>query len=310
MSDHEIAQLASRQYGLFTRAQALALGTTLRVVESRLESGRWIRVAPGVYGLPGAVPSWRRDLLAACLEAGPDAVASHQSAAALHRLASFSPGPVSVLVAHGDHQHLTLGHLHQTRDLQLHHCTEIAGVPVTTVPRTLADLAAVVRPGRLRFSVEDALAAKACTFDELVKCYEELRRPGKRGMRDLGLILSALGPGPVRTMSQLEWLLLKVLREGGLPEPVREYDAPWDRSAPGRVDVAWPWAKVIAEGDSRRWHSRERDFEVDRRRDRLAQLAGWDVYRFTWYDLKQAPDEVVSTTEQALLIGVNKSPIR
>ena len=129
-------------------------------------------------------------------------------------------------------------------------------------------------------------------------------------MRDLGLILGGLGPGPVRSTSQLERLLLKVLREGGLPDPVREYDAPWDRNVEGRVDVSWPWARVIAEGDSRRWHTRERDFEVDRRRDRLAQLAGWDVYRFTWYDLKQVPDEVVSTMEQALLIGVNKSPNR
>lgn len=119
-------------------------------------------------------------------------------------------------------------------------------------------------------------------------------------MATLGLILNGLGPGPVHPTSELERLLLKVLRDGGLPEPVREYDAPWDRNAPGRVDFAYPWVRAIMEGDSRRWHTRERDFEVDRRRDRLAQLAGWDVFRFTWHELKNDPDEVVSTMDQVL----------
>lgn len=310
MFDREMARLASGQYGLFTRTQALGLGMTFRMIESRLTGGRWTRVAPGVYSLPGATPSWRRDLLAACFEAGPEAVASHQAAAALHGLASFPPGALVVTLQHGDHQHLGLGDLRQSTDLRHHHRTEVDNVPVTTVPRTLADLAATVRSGRLRHAVENALAANACTLAELADCHAELRRPGKRGMRNLGLVLGALGPGPTRSVSELERLLLKVLRAGGLPEPVREYDAPWDRDAPGRVDCAYPWAWVILEVDSRRWHTRERDFEVDRRRDRLAQLAGYDVYRFTWRDLKDDPDDVVHTVERALVLGVNKSPKR
>jgi very-short-patch-repair endonuclease len=310
MFDREIARLASGQYGLFTRAQALALGMTLRMIENRQATGRWIRVAPGVYGLPGVAPSWRRDLLAACFQAGPMAVASHEAAAGLHSLASFPPGPVVVMLPHGDHQHLRSAGLRQSTDLRPSHCTAVDNIPVTTVPRTLADLAAVVRSGRLRHAVENALAAKACTLEELAECHAELRRPGKRGMRDLGLVLAALGPGPTRSISQLERLLLKVLRDGGLPEPVREYDAPWDRNAPGRVDVAYPWAWLILEADSRRWHTREKDFEADRRRDRLAQLAGYDVYRFTWRDLKDDPGDVVQTVERALVLGVNKSPIR
>ena len=303
MLDVVVAALALRQYGLFTRAQVVALGASPSFIDRRIRSSQWVVVAPGVYSLPEVERSWHRDLMAACLEAGPGALASHQAAAALHHLAPFHPGPVVVMLHHGDHQLLTLGDLRQTTDLKPHHHAEVDRIPVTTVPRTLVDLAAVVRPGRLRFAVEDALAAKACSLAELTHCYEELRRPGKRGMRDLGLVLKALGPGPDRPISQLERLLLKVLREGGLPEPIREYDAPWDRSAPGRVDYAYLWWRIILEADSRRWHIRERDFEVDRRRDRLAQLAGWDVYRFTWQDLKHGPKEVVSTVDQAIRIS-------
>ena len=300
MVDQLLAELASRQYGLFTRAQAIGMGASLSMIMRRVEAGRWIVVAAGVYSLPGFAPSWRRDLMGACLEAGPGAVSSHEAAAALHKVPSFPTGPVVVMLTHGDHQHLELGRLRQSTDLAAHHCTVVDRLPVTTVARTVVDLAGVIRSGRLRYAVEDVLAARACTLDDLTKCHAELSRRGKRGLATLGLILRGLGPGPVRSTSELERLLLRVLRNGGLPEPVREYDAPWDRNAPGRVDVAYPWVRAILEADSRRWHTRERDFEVDRRRDRLAQLAGWDVYRFTWHDLKHDPEEVVSTMEQVL----------
>lgn len=303
MSEEALVESARRQYGLFSRAQALALGLTLRVIEARIRAGRWERVARGVYSFPGWAPSWRRSLMAACLEAGPGAVVSHEAAAALHGLATFSPGPVVVMLAHGDHQHLRTGRLRQSTDLRSHHCKVVGGIPVTTVARTLVDLAAVIRPGRLRIAVEDALAARSCTLPSLSECHAELRRPGKRGIGAVDLVLRALGPGPIRSASELERLLRRVLVEGGLPEPVREYEAPWGRDTPGRVDLAYPPAKVILEADSRRWHTRERDFEIDRRRDREAQLAGWQVYRFTWQDLVNDPEGVVETVRRALALS-------
>lgn len=303
MWDEAVAELASRQYGLFSRAQLLALGVTLKVIERRLQSGRWLVVAPGVYSLPGMRQSWRRDLMAACLEAGPGAVVSHEAAAALHRLATFAPGPVVVMLHHGDHQHLSGGTLRQSTDLRPHHCTVVDGVPVTTPARTLVDLAATVRSGRLTTAVEDALSARSCTLAELSACRDELSRPGKRGLRQLGVILTALGPGAVPAATTLERRLKRVLSEGGLPAPVREHQLPWCRDTPGRVDFAYPAQHVIVEADSRRWHTREGDFEVDRRRDREAQLAGWDVYRFTWDDLRSRPDEVVATVRRALAVS-------
>ena len=303
MVDGLVADLARRQGGVFARWQVLALGVTATVITSRLQAGRWVQLAAGVYSMPGMPFSWRRSLMAACLEAGPDAVASHESAAALHGLATFVPGPVVVMLAHGDHQHVRLGRLRQSTDLRPHHRTTVGGIPVTTVARTLVDLAAVVRPGRLRIVVEDALAAGTCTVEDVRRCHQELRRPGKRGMRSLDLVLGALGPGRVPAPSVLERRLRQVLRAGGLPAPAREHPSPWRQDTDGRVDFAYPAAKILIEADSRRWHTRERDFEVDRRRDREAQLAGWDVYRFTWHDLRTDPEDVVATVRRALALS-------
>ena len=303
MVDEAVAELARRQYGVFARWQILALGVTATVITSRLQAGRWLQIAPGVYSLPGVPPSWRRSLMAACLEAGPGAVVSHEAAAALHRFATFTSGPVVVMLAHGNHQQLRLGRLRQSTDLQSHHCTTVDGIPVTTAVRTLVDLAAVVRPGRLRIVVEDALAARACGLEDVSRCHQELRRPGKRGMASLSLVLGALGPGRVPSPSVLERRVHEVLRQGGLPAPIREHALPWRSDVDGRVDFAYPAAKVLIEADSRRWHTRERDFAVDRRRDREAQLAGWDVYRFTWHDVRTDPEDVVTTVRRALALS-------
>ncbi|MGQ0521377.1 MAG: DUF559 domain-containing protein [Actinomycetota bacterium] len=303
MVDEAVAALAATQYLLFARAQALGLGATEKVIEGRLRTGRWLPVLPGVYSLPGMAPSWRRDLMAACLQAGPGAVVSHEAAAALHGVDTFPPGPVVVTVAHGDHQHLRTGRLRQSTDLGPHHRTVVDGIPVTTPARTLVDLAAHTHPGRLRIALDSALAARTCSPEDVRCCLEELRRPGKRGLRKLGALLESRSDGRVPAPTTLERRLKRVLREGGLPAPVREHELPWARDTQGRVDFAYPRQRIIVEADSRRWHTRERDFEADRRRDREAQLAGWDVYRFTWDDLRTCPEDVVATVRRALALS-------
>lgn len=301
--DDAVAELAAGQYLLFTRDQAAGLGVSPKTMERRLQARRWLFVAPGVYSLPGAAPSWRRDLMAACLQAGPEAVVSHEAAAALHGLDTFPPGSVTVTVKHGDHQHLRAGRLRQSTDLGLHHRTVVDGLPVTTVARTFCDLAAGTRPARLRAALDSAFATRSCSVDDVRRCLEELRRPGKRGLRRLAALLEARTGGRVPAPSTLERRLKLVLRENGLPIPVREHELPWDRQTQGRVDFAYPGQRIIIEADSRRWHTRERDFEVDRRRDREAQLAGWDVYRFTWEDLRTCPEEVAATVRRALALS-------
>jgi very-short-patch-repair endonuclease len=69
----------------------------------------------------------------------------------------------------------------------------------------------------------------------------------------------------------------------------------------GRVDFAYPKHNLVIEGDSRRWHTLLNSFEIDRLRDNAAQLAGWRVLRFTWQEITENPERVVSTIRLALL---------
>ncbi|MGI8983232.1 MAG: type IV toxin-antitoxin system AbiEi family antitoxin domain-containing protein, partial [Acidimicrobiales bacterium] len=87
--DERVAALAERQHGVFGRGQAVALGVTPSAVQHRLRTGRWELVRPGLYRLPGSPRTWEQRLMAVTLAAGPGAVASHCSSAALLGLAGF-----------------------------------------------------------------------------------------------------------------------------------------------------------------------------------------------------------------------------
>jgi hypothetical protein len=82
-SDRSIAAQAERQHGVFTLAQADALGFTRAQRDRRIRSGRWVVPADGVYQIAGVPCSWHGRLLAACWGAPDLAVASHRSAAVL-----------------------------------------------------------------------------------------------------------------------------------------------------------------------------------------------------------------------------------
>ena len=300
MPDEAVARLASRQYGLFARAQAIELGVTARVLHRRLVARRWLPVSPGVYSVPGWPGSWRRSLMLACLDAGPGTAVSHEAAAALHRLATFAPGPIVITVLHGDHKRRGQPEVHQSTDLRPRDRVTVDGLPVTTVARTLFDLAATTHRWRYELALDDAHVRGSCRIDEVRALYDELRGPGKRGMKMLGQVLAERGAGYVPPASMLERRLLGVLARGGLPPPRRQYPLPWRAEAEGRVDFAFPAARVLIEADGRRWHTRMKDFEVDRARDNEALNNDWRPYRFTWSQITKRPSDVCETVRRAL----------
>ena len=122
-------------------------------------------------------------------------------------------------------------------------------------------------------------------------------------MKLLGQVLADRGPGYVPPESVLERRLLKVLADGGLPAPRRQHPLPWRLEATGRVDLAYPAARIIIEGDGRRWHTRMRDFDVDRARDNEALNHGWRPYRFTWVQITKSPGDVCHTLRRALAVA-------
>ena len=90
-----IMKLSSRQYGLFSRAQAADLDIDDCMLWRALTAGRITQEAEGVYGFPGWPDSWFRRLWRAYLATGLHAVVSFETAAALHR-GTRPPGQMAV----------------------------------------------------------------------------------------------------------------------------------------------------------------------------------------------------------------------
>ena len=266
------------QHGLVTRRQLDAAGVLPRSVHRRLADGHWRTVGPGVIDLGTHDPSWQQGLWCALLAADPaPAWASHGTAAYLHQLLDVArPARHDLTVPRGHRRQLTGASFHESRGLSDVEVTRVAGVPVTTIARTLLDLSADTEPRRLELLVWDA----ARRVPELPTQLSALllrhqRRPGTPLLR---AVLEGLHPQIARAGSPFEVDGLLRFRDAGLPWPTLQYVV---RDRRGRyvvrVDAAWIDARVIVEFDGAAYHrtpqQRARD---DKRRRQLMEL-GWRV---------------------------------
>lgn len=271
MFDQQMAAIFARQHGLITRADAVAAGATPEMIESRRRSGRWVRVAPGVYRLAGVPVTWRQRALAACLDAGPGAVVSHRSAAVLYGVSGFRPGPIDITVPRGRSGRNALAHVHRSEVAQQ---AKRHGIPLTKVNRTVADVARVVSPDLLAEAVDDVLCRRLVRLEQLEGGPAKLRR-----------ILEAWNGEGALAASVAEMQLVRDLLAAGLPQPVRQY---WIAEAHARVDLALPDYRLAIEMDSFRWHAGRRPFDADRSRGNRIVAAGWQLLRATPADTASA----------------------
>ena len=300
LPDDDVVALAARQHGTFSRAQSLAMGIDDGAISRRLRGGRWLRVHPGVYILPGAPPSFERDLWAAHLAIGPHSVVSHECAAARRGLRAVPQARLVLTNRHGRHHRIPDVVVHQIDDVLDHHVEVIDGLPTTTVARTIVDCASVVSLVRLERLAEQALRERLVTTRQIHDVVADVCRRGKPGMRAMGAALHKFGPGTVVPDSKLEAMLLAALLAGGNPAPVPQFAHPGRHPGVGRVDFAYPDAKVVLEADGRPWHQRIADIRRDRARDNEAARSGWLTLRFMAEELQGDPDDVGATVRDVL----------
>ncbi|MDQ3679804.1 MAG: endonuclease domain-containing protein [Actinomycetota bacterium] len=298
--DERVARLALSQYGAFSRAQALRVGATDRVVGRRIAAGAWLTLEPGTYALRAAPASWHRSLMAAVLAAGPPAVVSHRAAAALHGFAGFRRGCPEIVVRRGRVSSTRLARVHSAVELPAADCGSREGIPVTRPARTILDVAAGVHFHRLLEVYDEAVAARLLTHTELSRCLERAGRRGLRGTAAARRLLAERAAGEGIPTGRLEHEMQLLLRRGDVPAPVCQFAAPWRTAGRQRVDFAWPDQRLILEADGRRWHTRDADFIRDRARDREAVTAGWKVLRVTWEDVRDRSTEIVTQVRACL----------
>ncbi len=136
------------------------------------------------------------------------------------------------------------------------------------------------------------------SFDLLARTLERLGGPGRSGAGVLRALVEERDPATAPTQSRLEDELWRVLRRGGLPEPVRQYEV-----AGGRLDFAYPAIRLAIEADSRIWHGGRRD--VQRNSDKANRLVahGWRVLHFTWGDVRRRPAYLVDAVGRELALA-------
>lgn len=295
-----INELAARQHSVIGRGQALAYGMTRGQIDARLRSGRWEIAARRVYRISGSVPTWEQRLMAAVLATGPGAAASRTAAAAVWRLPGFGPGPVEVSHMRGPSTRNPKRGLHDSRFLPPHQVRVVGAIPTTAPERTLLDLCGCVHPGRAERALDNALAMELTTVHELGLMLAETGARGRPGTALLRRLLRLRVDDYVPPASELEALVLAVLRSAGLELPDRQEWIGGTTAPAGRVDFVYRAARVVIEADSRRYHSAWLDVQADHRRDLLLAAAGWRIIRVNWHQLISEPQLFIAAVKALL----------
>lgn len=293
--DEIVGRIAERQRGLITRAQLLAAGVGKGGIERRVAAGRLHRLYPRVYLVGHRVAPPLALELGALMACGDGSVLSHHTGIDLWRLLPPRKRPETVDVSIVGRRGLAIPGItiHRPRHLDRRDLTRLHNIPVTTAARTLLDFAETAPPRRdLERAWSEAQARHLITPRQIRQLLERSR--GRRGAKPLGELLERAAS--TRSHSELEELLLSLIRAADLPEPdmnvlvLNRY----------KVDFLFRDHKTIAETDGGAWHSSQERKDRDNRRDSDLRNAGFKVERFTDHELTHHPHAAIARLTRAI----------
>jgi hypothetical protein len=273
----ELRRFADAQHGVVTRAQLLGAGLAVAGIQRRLAKGTLLPEYRGVYRVGHRAPSVEASYLAAVLACGEGALLSGRAAAHLLRLIKGQP-PAAEVTAPTERRIEGI-RTRRSRNIDGRDVTVFRRIPVTTVSRTLVDLAAVLPLAELARACHEASVLHDTSPAQVEAALA--RRPRNPGVGKLRCVLR----GEVHvTLSKLERRFLELLREAGLVLPQTNR-----RVGGRRVDCRWPDQQLTVELDSYRFHSSRHAWEQDRAREREARARGDEFRRYTYGDVLEHP---------------------
>ncbi|MFI5121887.1 MAG: DUF559 domain-containing protein [Vicinamibacteria bacterium] len=266
---------------------------TASQVDGWVRRGRLRFLFRGVY-LVGPIVLAHSHEMAATLACGPTAALSHQSATYLYEILPYpaEPGPVEVTVTAGRHGRQKGIHLHRTTTLLTHEIRERHGIPVTSPPRTLIDVAAHLADAELEQAVAESFALRLTSRSQLLRAVDVAA--GRRGVAKVRALIDG-DRRPARTRSAPEHQLLMALRAASLPPP--EVNA---RLGPWEVDFLWREHRLVVEVDGYAAHSSPWAFERDRRKGAELEQMGLSLIRVSARQVRDQPRETVARVRRAL----------
>ncbi|MBW8826375.1 MAG: hypothetical protein JF603_08510 [Acidobacteria bacterium] len=285
MDDEVWRRMAERQHGVVATWQ---LEGRARPGE-RAVRGHWESITPTVLRRAGSPRTPEQRVMAAVLDAGEGAVASHGTAAALWQLPGF--GLTRLEVTRGGRRKSRtppIAVLHRPVLLLPHHCTHTRGLPVTTLARTIFDLAGTgVKPERIARLVNMIANKSSGTLAALHRTLKELAQRGRPGITVMREVLAERPVGSVLPATGLEMRFEAILCEAGLRLLRRQVDLGGHEWI-GRIDFVDLELGLLVEVDSILHHSSPMDVAADEKRDADLLAAGFrKVLRipeeYVWY---------------------------
>ena len=263
-----------------------------RAAQARAAIGDLHRIHQGVYSLvPRALLTREGHWLAAVLAAGPGAVLSHRSAAALHEIRASSASRIEVTIPGRSVRTRPGIQIHRSTTLTEADITVVSNIPTTTVARALLDLADVIprRPCERAFDQAEILELL-----DLSAINDQLERNSSRLAAKLTrALLNEHYIGSTPTWSELEEAFLAMCLVDDLPQPeVNQWITLPDGGPAIRADFLFRDQRIVVETDSHKFHKTAQAFERDRDRDQRLTVYGWRPFRTTWRQVMHRADVV------------------
>lgn len=291
--DRVLSMMARDQHGVFTIAQAKAVGLTDRAVRHRVARGVFERIHPGVFGYAGSAHSWNRDVVAAVLSAPEPTAASHRTAAYLWEISSRRPATIEIAAVRHQRVHRDQFIVHESKDLRTSDIHIVDGIPTTAPARTIVDLGASAPPWLVEKCLDTGLRKQLFTIWDVQRFIIRVARPGRTGVGVARPLAEERLTWKGITESDLEDLLRRIVATTPYPMPDPQHPLYREDGAfVGRYDFAYPTRLAIIECDSEEYHMDPVSFQRDRDKQNRAQMLGWTVYRVTWRQLIDDPDSV------------------
>ena len=287
----ELSAVFAAQGGVATSSQILA-HLSRRGMQRQLRNAALVKIFPGIYSL--GAPDVLTRLRGLDLRCGQHVAVCLGTAAAVFGF--DTEGITDLHVLNPKH------HLLRDYDGLVVHRRE--GAPLTswrtrrlTTPAwTAVEVARSLRRPRALATLDAALRSQTCDERDLLAVAKA--QAGRRGIVTVRELIPLARPGAESPMESEARL---VMLDGGLPEPLLQYEIVDRDGRLWRVDFAWPDRKVAVEYDGFDWHSSPEALRRDRQKRAALEEIGWRIVSIVSDDVRRHPDVMVRRIDAQLI---------
>lgn len=288
--EEAVQAAASGQHGVVGRPQLARIGVTDAEIKRRLGTDRLRQLHPGVYYLDCTPLTWKTEVMAGVLAAGPHALVSHRTAAILWGIDAVYGRMVDITVPYVTSPEPEGVIVHRTRRINPGQLLD--GIPIVGTEKALFDCMPIIGLRQMAKAMRSAIHLGLTSVKKLDVAVGVFGGRGVAGTRDFRIAIRNVEDDQSGSPAELELRIL--ILDAPVPTPVQQLRvrlSPTDNAYP---DFSWPDRMRIVEVDGFGSHSTPAQQQADlRRQNRLLDL-GWELRRFTATEIREEPQRVVA----------------